>query len=239
MTVVHEELNAVRSAATDARAPRFNLYRDIHKALRAAMCDTLVAVGRTDATDADETAAALAAVRTLMTMCRAHLDKENRYVHPAIEARAPGTSARIGAEHEEHLQAIADLEEDAQVVEAAGATREGALLRLYQHLSLFVAENFEHMMVEETVHNAALWEHYGDDELLAIEGRILASIEPPEMMGVLRWMVPSIDAGSRGQLFGAMHHALPPAAFDAILSASKAWLAPGDIVNLDAALGRR
>ena len=35
----------------------------------------------------------------------------------------------------------------------------------YRRLSRFVAENFEHMLVEETRHNAALWELYTDAEL--------------------------------------------------------------------------
>ena len=71
---------AVRASANSVQsaAPRVDLYADIHKALRAVMCETLMRVGRTDADDADETRASLEAVRSLLAMCASHVDKENR-----------------------------------------------------------------------------------------------------------------------------------------------------------------
>ena len=225
-------------AAESSTTERFDLYRNIHKALRAAMCDTLVTIGRTDASDAREIATTLAGVRRLLSMCLSHVDKENRYVHPAIEARSPGSSALVGREHDEHLQAIADLGEDVEVVDAASAeSRDAAMTRLYHHLSSFVAENFEHMLVEETAHNAALWAHYSDAELHAIEGRILASIAPPEMMDVLRWMAPSIPADARARMFGGMREDMPAPMFANVLAFAKSTLSTRDVEKLDRALG--
>ena len=71
-----------------------------------------------------------------------------------------------------------------------------------------MAENFEHMDVEETRHNQALWAAYGDAELQAIEGRILASIGPQEMGQWLRWMLPAFSPAERTQLIAG----LPPEA---------------------------
>ena len=213
---------------------RPNLYAEIHKAMRAVLCETLVTVGRTDAFDAAEVASTLAAVRELLDHCRGHLDKENEYLHPALEAVEPGTSARIAGEHDEHLQAIADLDEDVAVVEAAtDAGRDAALFTLYQRLSLFVAENLAHMMVEETRHNATLWAHYGDDELDAIHDRILASIAPPEMMRILRWMAPSVTPASRAAMFGGMRAAMPPPVFVGIVEFAKSHLDAFDAAKLD------
>jgi len=217
--------------------PRIDLYADIHKALRAAMCETLMRVGRTDATDAEEIRTTLSVVRELLAMCRSHVDKENRHVHPAIDARARGVSARIALEHDEHLQAIADLEEDVQVVEVtAVGSRDAALMRLYRHLSLFVADNFEHMIIEETSHNAALWAHYSDAQLMEIHQRILASIPPAEMTAVLRWMVPSVDATSRARMFAGMRAQLPPEAFDGVLALAKSHLGPREAAKLERSL---
>jgi len=50
--------------------------------------------------------------------------------------------------------------------------------RLYRHLALFIGENLQHMQVEETENNAALWALYSDDELAAIHDRLLASVPP-------------------------------------------------------------
>jgi hypothetical protein len=227
---------ALQDSASSAHS-RFDLYRDIHKALRAAMTDTLVRVGATDASDATELAETLATVRTLTDLCAHHVEIENTFVHPAIEARAPRASERIGGEHDHHLLAIMDLEEDVAVVEAAvPAGRATALLRLYHHLSSFVAENFEHMLVEETVHNAALWACYSDAELMALEETIRGSIGPDEMMVFLRWIVPSITAVERAHLFAGMRAAMPPPSFAGAYAALTATLSTRDVAKLEQAL---
>ncbi len=208
--------------------------------MRAALCETLLQVGRADACDAAATGAALAAVRGLLAMCASHVDKESRYLHPAIEARARGASERVAGDHEEHLQAIADLDEDVRVAEAASAdTRDAALPKLYRNLSLFVAGNLEHMIVAETAHNAALWAGYTDEELTGIHDRLLASIAPAEMTGILRWMVPSVTAGSRAAMFAGLRAQMPPPMFAGLLDCARSHLAPADRDELDRALARR
>src|SRR5256714_6084384 len=194
--------------ARTATAQRLDLYAPIHKALRHFMTDTLLRVGRLDVTDADEMAATLGRVDTLLATAASHLAHENEFVHPAIDAKQPGTAQRIAGEHQEHLQAIAALREDTRQLRAAATPASSA--RLYRHLALFVAENMQHMHVEETVHNAALWSHYSDGELKALHDRLLASIPPAEMMQVLRWMVPALAPMERAGLLREMQGVLPP-----------------------------
>ena len=152
------ELQQVQSAAANAGAPRVDLYAGIHKALRALMADTLVAVGRMDAHDALELAQTTQRVQQLLEFMRAHLRHENAFVHPAMEARAPGASEVVAYEHEGHAVEIAALAGEATALLQAPAERRDAdALALYRHLSLFTAHNFEHMFGEETAHNAVLW----------------------------------------------------------------------------------
>jgi hypothetical protein len=198
---------------TATAAPRPDMYAPIHKALRSIMADTLLRVGRLDVSDAGEMAATLGQVEALLDVCTSHLAHENAFVHPAIEARQPGTAGRIAAEHEDHLQAIAALREDTRQLRASATP--SLATRLYRHLALFVAENLQHMHYEETVHNEALWTHYSDADLKEIHDRLLASIAPPEMMQVLRWMVPALAPMERAGLMGELKAALPPEAFQA------------------------
>jgi hypothetical protein len=90
-------------------------------------------------------------------------------------------------------------------------------LRLYRHLALFVAENFQHMHHEETVHNAALWTHYSDAELMDMHHRLLASIPPQESLVVARWMIPMVDPNERAAIVGDMKAGMPPEAFLGVL----------------------
>lgn len=101
--------NEVNQLAAVQAAPRLDLYAGIHKALRALMADTLLAVGRMDSDDAWELAQTSQRVQELLDFCASHLKHENRFVHAAIEARAAGASALIAHEHEEHEQHIGRL----------------------------------------------------------------------------------------------------------------------------------
>ncbi|HMO48417.1 MAG TPA: hypothetical protein PKB14_20630 [Rubrivivax sp.] len=199
-------------------APRLNLYAPIHKALRSMMSDTLVRIGRLDADDAEDLRQGLAQFDALLALCESHVQHENDFVHPAIEARRPTGSLRIAHEHDEHLQSIAELRGEAATLRAAPAELRAALaLRLYRHLALFVAANFQHMHIEETAHNAALWAHYSDDELMQLHGRLTASIGAREMLEVARWMVPALSPAERAAVVGGMQAEAPPEAFLGLL----------------------
>lgn len=166
---------------------RLDLYTVIHKALRALLCDTLVAMGRMDASDDAEVAAALAALRRVIALGRHHLHQENQYIHPALEARRRGAACASAKEHTEHETAFERLEALALHVERGrGAVREAAALELYRELALHAAKDFAHMHAEETENNAVLWAHYSDAELAGIHRTILASVGPQLMNENLR-----------------------------------------------------
>lgn len=209
--------------------PRFDLYALIHKALRAAMTDTLTAVGRMDPLDDAETAATLARVRALLALARTHLEKENEFLHPALEARRPGSSAAVAHDHAHHEESLAALEGLIGRMESAPAgARASDAGRLYRALALFVAENFEHMHLEETELNAALWAAYSDDELHAIHDALVASVEPQKMAEVVRWMVPNIAPFERAVVLGDMQRKAPAAVFSGVLDLVRPSLSARD-----------
>lgn len=218
-----QEMETV-SAAANVPA-RFDMYAGIHKALRAAMMDTLLAVGRLDTRDEAEVESVSRRVLRLAEFCTEHLTNENRFVHPAIEARASGSTVRIAHEHVEHVEAIEKLEAAVHHMrEQTGQARARAALALYRQLALFVAENFIHMNVEETEHNAVLWAHYSDEELLAINGSIIEQLSPEETIVVMRWMIPAMTPEERLQVLGGMKAKAPKPAFDAVLEAVRPQL---------------
>lgn len=218
-------------------APRMDMYGGIHKALRALMADTLLAVGRMDADDDLDLAQATERLLQLLDVCASHLKHENEFVHAAIEARAPGASARIAHEHEQHEAHIAALGEAVASLRACPpGQRAAAAQSLYGELALFVADNFHHMHVEETAHNAVLWARYTDAELVEIHDRLVASIPPAEMMMIARWMVPFMNPAERvGVLCGVRQNA-PAPAFQAILDTVRPHLGGNEWAKLARAL---
>lgn len=233
MQITSQELARVAAA----EAPRIDMYSGIHKALRAAMADTLLALGRMDADDAEELAQVTDRVLQLLGMCGSHLAHENAFVHAAIEARAPGASDAVAHEHEEHARQIVALSDQvASLRLAAPAQRPAAALSLYRALSLFVAENLQHMHVEETAHNSVLWARYTDAELTAIHDALLASIPPGEMMVAVRWLVPSMNPAERFHLLADIRAKAPAPVFQAILDTVQPHLTQREWAKLARAL---
>jgi hypothetical protein len=205
--------------------PRFNIYQAVHKGLRAFMADTLTRVGRTDDTDARECQETAAELRSLLHVCGEHLVHENTFVHTAMERRAPGGAARCEHEHGQHTAHIAILGQALdEALHAEAAQRPVAWLHLYQALSLFVAENFEHMLLEEREHNAVLWAHYTDAELIDIHDALLASVPPDEMALHFRWMLPQLSHTERVGMLGGMRQGMPDAVFASQLEMARPLL---------------
>ena len=226
-------------ATVSANAPRLDLYVHIHKALRQFMSDTVQRLGAMDVADAVERSTALDAVDALLRQLRTHLQHENDFIHTAIEARRPGGARHTADDHVEHVDAIANLEDEARALRDARPDQRAELaLRLYRHLAAFVGENFVHMQVEETENNAALWALYSDDELAQIHGRLMATIAPPEMALTVRWMAAALSVPELAGLFAEVRHQAPPAAFEALLDVAGGRLDDRRWAQLCRALGR-
>jgi len=221
-----------------AAQPRLDMYTGIHKALRASMADALLNLGRADLDDEGEVAAATQRVLDLMDFCASHLKHEDEHVHRAIEARAPGASAAVAHEHEEHLAHIDQIRTAAQGLRSARpGVRPVAASHLYRALALFVAENFRHMHAEETAHNSVLWARYTDAELEQVHDALVASIPPQEMMATVRWMVPFMNPAERLGLLSDVRAKAPAAAFEAMLEVVRPHLTTAEWAKLARGLG--
>jgi hypothetical protein len=221
------------------QAPRFDLYAAIHKALRLAMSQALCRLGSSDPADPLGLTASLDRLQALLTLCELHLKHENQFVHPALERAQPRASAHIADEHDHHRAAIAQLRgQVAGVEQASPAARGAAFHALYRATALFVAENFQHMEFEEREHNALLWAHYSDAELLQIEHAIVASVAPDSMMALLHFFLPALNASERAAMLRGMQQGLPAPVFDAVLDIARRTLEPRAHAQLLQALGR-
>ena len=226
--------------------PRFDLYGPIHKGLRHFMHDTLWRVGHLDPQDDGERDETLAQLDSLLALLHSHVQHENDHVHSAIEARQPGGSRQTAGDHVEHLESLQQLGQlAARLKRTQGTERARQAASLYRSLAQFVAENLEHMAVEESTNNALLWALYTDAELHEIHGRILASVGPEEMALVTRWMSAALNAQELAEVFGGMRASAPREAFEALLAIARAsldarrWPHPTGLLVLAPASARR
>lgn len=217
------------SAAQTATTERYDAYMGIHKALRHFMCDTLHAVGRLDTGDEKEVAKTLEQARGLIHFCEHHLQNENKFVHPAMEARRPGCTGNIVKDHEHHEESFGMLLKLIDEVEQArGDEKDRLAHKLYIKLSLFVGENFVHMYEEETENNRVIWECYTDGEIKALEGEIVASLTPEQNMIGLRWMIPAMSPKRRAEFLSGVQKMVPPPAFQMMMAGVRQFLSVRD-----------
>lgn len=220
-----------------AALSRFDLYRPIHKALRAFMSDTLVVVGGMDAADEHDVTVALDQARSLLATLAVHLKHENTLVHPAMEARRPGSAAQTAHDHLEHEHAFVELHVAIEAVAVAGGAERAALaLDLYRRLAVFVAENLVHMQVEELENMAVLWSAYTDEELIAIERSIVSAVPPPVMATVARWMMRGLNHAERVGMLQGMRHGAPAPVFEGVLAIARETLSARAWHKLERAL---
>jgi hypothetical protein len=240
-TLEHRQITKPVVAAKPAaeQRSRVDLYRMIHKTLRKVMFETVYRLGRADVDEANDLDQALNGLGTLLEFCESHLNKENAYVHLAMESRVLGSTGYILNEHFEHLEAIEDLRQGIDLVRNANASeRHAAMHYLYLEATEFVGENLIHMRYEEKEHNAVLWAAYSDEELLEIEQRIIASVEPPELMGIMEHAIPAQTHAERvGMLCGMKQSGMPVPAFEAMLQLARDTLDSRDLGKLAKAIG--
>jgi hemerythrin-like domain-containing protein len=220
-------------------------YRYIHKALRAEMSSCLSRLGQADPGDPVSMVAALDAVEELLQLIESHLQLEDEFFHPPLRQRAPELIERFDLDHEEHHQGMRELR---RAIEAArpGAPRNDAHhYSLYLQLSRWITHQFEHMFAEETELSAALWQHFSDEEILAIEQRLVASIPAAKARSVMLKMLAALTHAERVDWLGPMAANMPAEAFGDVMLLAAQALSAADLLkltralDLPSALGRR
>ena len=216
---------------------RVDIYAGIHKAVRSFLCDTLTRVARLDLEDENEVADTLRQVRNLLEFCEHHIANEERFVHPAMEARQPGSAAGTAADHEHHAVEVAAMRADCAAIEDKSAAQgNAAWRRLQRRLAQFTGDSLLHMETEESANNAVLQACYTDAELGDLHRQILASLPPEEMATDLRWILKGSSPAERCALMAGIRADAPPPVFDAMLDLARQSLDASGWNKLAAAL---
>ncbi|MCC6406931.1 MAG: hemerythrin domain-containing protein [Planctomycetes bacterium] len=203
---------------------RLDLYGPVHKGLRALLFDTAAHVARTEFASAEETVAALTAVRRARHFLEGHIEHEDHDVMPVIARLAPELFADLEADHARVTGLEQELDRIVERVEAAHAAERVALGRkLCERFTRLVAEHVIHMEREESQANRVLWAHLGDGELAALEGKIVGSIPADELAGWLTLMLPATNLGERAGILARMSTVVPAEVIDRLTSEAR-WL---------------
>jgi hypothetical protein len=216
-------------------AGRRNIYNTVHKALRLGHCRMLATLGAHDFSDAAGTTRLMELLQSLIGLNRSHLMAE------AQEVQAAQSAQRTAVAHEDHgchLQSLAEIESLIRAVSVATASRRGQVGQvLYQHYAHLVSADLEHMHRQETARLSQLHQAFSDDELLVIENRIAASMQPAPTTFYLSLMMAALNQDERVEILAKLQKDLPELTFSGLLAdAVKPALAANDFAAAMGAL---
>jgi len=174
---------------------RFNVFQQIHKALRHALAHTLQQIQHTDAGDAAACRQLAAQVQEIILMFEGHAHTEDSMVFPLISQIAPQVTEDFEQQHAEDHRLGEELAAAVDLLEKAATTEDRAtsLQALLFAFNAFTAFNLTHMNAEERVVNPLLWQQYSDAELLAKTGEIVRSLPPQKDKLYRRWMLRALS----------------------------------------------
>ena len=217
----------------DFSIPAVDLYRDIHKGIRAELFALTSTAGSIDPSDRCDRAALADHVVSVAGVLESHAHHEDVVIDPVLERHLPDLASEINDDHERlelMFSSIADL--GLAVVDSAASEQRRLLQLLHLDLSRFTSSYLAHIDLEERVVMQRLPELLGVEEIAAMHGAIVSSIPPDEMARSLAFMLPAMNIDDRAELFGGLRLAAPPEAFDATMGLARSVLRPSDFVAL-------
>jgi hypothetical protein len=215
-----------------------DLYRDIHKGIRAELFAVTVEAGRIDPRDAAARVAVAGRVQTLVGILDAHAGHEDAVIQPVLENELPNLAARVQADHHllegrsAQLRTVAD-----DVVHIPGRSQAAALHQLYLQLAGFTSSYLGHQDLGERTVQPALAQAIGPQAVMDLHGAIVSSIPPDEMAAALPIMLPAMNVDGRAELLGGMQANAPCQVFEGIWGLSASVLAPAELAAVAVRLG--
>jgi hypothetical protein len=198
---------------------RFNIYTCIHKGMRAQMGQYLIQLGQVDETDPEDVLQMMVKLKQSLKFFKNHMEHENKFIHPLLVEFNKGIAPRTEQDHSHHELVIDDLLKDIEVLNLLPQQlRQNAIQDLYRNYAIFVAENLEHMHIEETENAELLWKHLSDKEIIAIEQHLVSSISRQEAMESLMIMLPNLSVRERHTMLSQIRQSAGEALYEQLVT---------------------
>jgi hypothetical protein len=206
---------------------RFDTLTPIHKALRALVYEVGGDLQTTDFADELEAAGAAADLELALHLMRDHHTTEEVYFYPKLRPLEEQLVAAMLEQHEsvERLLDVVDgARKQARGPDAQARIKAGADVNC--RFNELVAFYLEHLAEEEAKVLPATWRHFDDAQLMAIQGTIIAEMDPDMLFQWLGWMFKGLN---RVELVGMLRGAkagMPPEALEAVWELGTASMEP-------------
>jgi len=218
----------------------WDVYREIHKAMRFALFGVATSAGRTDAGSDEQLGSLLAEWADVSFVLAGHHGHEDEFCDPLVERHAPALRAELEAAHrwsDDAIEGLHNVAAELRASEAGSPTRWEGLRQFHLDLSDFTADYVRHLRFEEDAVMPALNAAMTNDELAAVTMSIRMSVPPPDMCIFIRYMAPAMNFSERVDMYTGMRAGAPPEIFEMFRAAAHGCLPAEDYSALAAAAG--
>ena len=215
---------------------QFDLYNDIHKAIRSMLFDFAALAGRSNFDEEKVLSEVQASFEFLAGVIVEHTHHETTFVHPLIAALTSESVSKLDSEHEEHAAELVSLGRELAALSATTADVVRLGNDFYHRFCKWTGEFLIHMNEEETVIMPALQAAHSDEELIAVSVQLRAAIEPERMGMYLSKMIPAINGAECTAMFQGMKMGAPPEVFEGTLQLAERVLTRPAFARLSGSL---
>jgi hypothetical protein len=219
-------------------AVAFDVYRNVHKGIRAELFAVTGSAGTVDPGDRAGRAALAAHVADVAALLDEHAEHEDLHVLPVLEAYAPALFERNTSDHAALDARVARISARAsEISDAPAGERRARVHNLYLDLASFTGTYLGHQEFEERVVMPAVLDAIGVEGAIGVHQAIVSSIPPAAMARSLSIMLPAMNVDDRAEALGAMKQGAPAEVFGAVWSLTRSVLTPADVRAVAARIG--
>jgi len=205
---------------------RYNIFYQIHKALRFMLYETGIELQRTDFTSREEADACLKKISEVVHLFEKHAHNEDEKVFSALQEYELSVVDSFEQEHVTDLELAEKLKTLVRMY--ASLTNDGEKTQLGSALRKsyidFMVFNLQHMAREEDVINNLLWRHYSDDQIRAIENDIVSNLPAEEAAYVVNLIMSALSTQEIVEWLKAVEKSAPEFVFNKLVESAEKQL---------------
>ena len=206
---------------------RYNLFSQIHKALRSMLYDMALSLQQTNFANKEEAHISLGKLQRVLDVIDEHTENEDKFILPAIQQYEPSLTDAFVQKHAEGHQLAEKLRKSIdgyyRVILDEERLNIGAAIN--KTFTEFMEAQIGYMSTEETVLNKVLWRYYSDSEIMILNQRT-TNAPSTEESSFPNWMVRGLSNEQIVGLMKAVGQNAPDYVFNSLLAIAEKEL-PG------------
>jgi hypothetical protein len=174
---------------------RYNIFNQVHKALRAFLYDTAIQAQQTDFACAHEATQTLEKIGEAIYHFSQHAFYVEQFLFPFIKEHNPVLTETFRQQYQLNTALAMRLKGLMNVYYHAVSTAEktDAGRPVLKAFTGFLVTSLDFMMKEDNLINNTLWRHYSDTALQGLEKEIVSRLPPKDLAALSKWIIKGMN----------------------------------------------